>query len=132
MDIGTAKPSKALLAEYPHRLIDIIDPSESYSAADFRADALAAMAEITARGNIPLLVGGTMLYYKALQEGLADMPPADAWCAPNLRKRLYALAGKPCTTSWRLWTRYLLHASTPMTHSASRGLWKSGVSAARP
>ncbi|MDU1662373.1 MAG: tRNA (adenosine(37)-N6)-dimethylallyltransferase MiaA, partial [Stenotrophomonas maltophilia] len=77
MDIGTAKPSKELLAAHPHRLIDIIDPSQSYSAADFRTDALAAMAEITARGNIPLLVGGTMLYYKALQEGLADMPPAD-------------------------------------------------------
>ena len=84
MDIGTAKPSKELLARYPHRLIDIIDPAESYSAADFRADALAAMAEITARGNIPLLVGGTMLYYKALQEGLADMPPAD----PQVRVEL--------------------------------------------
>lgn len=78
MDIGTAKPSKAQLAEFPHRLIDILDPSQSYSAADFRTDALAAMAEITARGNIPLLVGGTMLYFKALLDGLADMPAADA------------------------------------------------------
>ena len=78
MDIGTAKPSKAQLAEFPHRLIDILDPSRSYSAADFRTDALTAMAEITARGNIPLLVGGTMLYFKALLEGLADMPAADA------------------------------------------------------
>lgn len=78
MDIGTAKPSKAQLAEYPHRLIDILDPAQSYSAADFRSDALAAMAEITARGNIPLLVGGTMLYFKALLHGLADMPAADA------------------------------------------------------
>ena len=78
MDIGTAKPSKALLDKYPHRLIDILDPSESYSAADFRTDALHAMAEITARGKIPLLVGGTMLYFKALLEGLADMPAADA------------------------------------------------------
>nr|WP_319527229.1 tRNA (adenosine(37)-N6)-dimethylallyltransferase MiaA [Pseudomonas laurentiana] len=77
MDIGTAKPSKDILAAHPHRLIDILDPAESYSAADFRRDALQAMAEITARGNIPLLVGGTMLYYKALLEGLADMPPAD-------------------------------------------------------
>ncbi|WDG55643.1 tRNA (adenosine(37)-N6)-dimethylallyltransferase MiaA [Pseudomonas chlororaphis] len=77
MDIGTAKPSKEILAEFPHRLIDILDPAESYSAADFRTDALAAMADITARGKIPLLVGGTMLYYKALLEGLADMPPAD-------------------------------------------------------
>lgn len=86
MDIGTAKPSKALLAQYPHKLIDIIDPSESYSAADFRTHALAAMAEITARGNIPLLVGGTMLYYKALQEGLADMPPADAQVRAELEE----------------------------------------------
>ncbi|SHN09094.1 tRNA dimethylallyltransferase [Pseudomonas asturiensis] len=78
MDIGTAKPSKAQLAQYPHRLIDILDPAQSYSAADFRTDALAAMAEITARGNIPLLVGGTMLYFKALLDGLADMPAADA------------------------------------------------------
>lgn len=78
MDIGTAKPSKALLDAYPHRLIDILDPSQSYSAADFRTDALKAMAEITARGKIPLLVGGTMLYFKALLEGLADMPAADA------------------------------------------------------
>ncbi|MEG5265403.1 tRNA (adenosine(37)-N6)-dimethylallyltransferase MiaA [Pseudomonas sp. JDS28PS106] len=78
MDIGTAKPSKAQLAEFPHRLIDILDPSQSYSAADFRSDALTAMAEITARGNIPLLVGGTMLYFKALLDGLADMPAADA------------------------------------------------------
>lgn len=88
MDIGTAKPSKAQLAEFPHRLIDIIDPSESYSAADFRADALTAMAEITARGNIPLLVGGTMLYFKALLDGLADMPAADA----RIRAELQAQA----------------------------------------
>ncbi|HEX8589947.1 tRNA (adenosine(37)-N6)-dimethylallyltransferase MiaA [Pseudomonas sp.] len=78
MDIGTAKPSKALLDKYPHRLIDILDPGQSYSAADFRTDALQAMAEITERGKIPLLVGGTMLYFKALLEGLADMPAADA------------------------------------------------------
>jgi tRNA dimethylallyltransferase len=84
MDIGTAKPSKAVLERFPHRLIDILDPSESYSAADFRRDALSAMAEITARGKIPLLVGGTMLYFKALLEGLADMPAAD----PEVRAQL--------------------------------------------
>lgn len=78
MDIGTAKPDKATLAAHPHRLIDILDPAQSYSAAEFRRDALQAMAEISARGNIPLLVGGTMLYYKALLDGLADMPAADA------------------------------------------------------
>jgi tRNA dimethylallyltransferase len=86
MDIGTAKPDKAVLAEFPHRLIDIRDPAESYSAAEFRDDALAAMAQITAQGRIPLLVGGTMMYYKSLLEGLADMPSAD----PKLRAELEA------------------------------------------
>jgi tRNA dimethylallyltransferase len=77
MNIGTAKPSAEELALAPHQLINILDPSEAYSAADFRRDALQAMAEITQRGNIPLLVGGTMLYFKALIEGLADMPQTD-------------------------------------------------------
>ena len=88
MDIGTAKPSAEVLAQFPHRLVDILDPAESYSAAEFSSDALAAMAEITAVGRIPLLVGGTMLYFKALQEGLADMPAADA----SVRAELEALA----------------------------------------
>ncbi|MEW5756839.1 MAG: tRNA (adenosine(37)-N6)-dimethylallyltransferase MiaA [Pseudomonadota bacterium] len=78
LDIGTAKPDTALLAKAPHRLIDILDPAESYSAADFRTDALREMAEITAQGRIPLLVGGTMLYFRALQYGLSDLPGADA------------------------------------------------------
>jgi tRNA dimethylallyltransferase len=90
MDIGTAKPDKATLAEFPHRLIDIRDPAESYSAAEFRADALSAMAEITARGRIPLLVGGTMLYFKALLEGLAEMPSADAALRAELEARAQA------------------------------------------
>jgi len=77
MDIGTAKPSKAEQALAPHRLIDICDPSESYSAANFRTDALREMQEISAQGKIPLLVGGTMLYYKALLEGLSPLPSAD-------------------------------------------------------
>lgn len=87
MDIGTAKPDKAVLAEFPHKLVDIRDPAESYSAAEFRSDALAAMAESTARGRIPLLVGGTMLYYKALLEGLAAMPSADAQVRAELEAR---------------------------------------------
>ncbi|MGE8112725.1 MULTISPECIES: tRNA (adenosine(37)-N6)-dimethylallyltransferase MiaA [Pseudomonas] len=91
LDIGSAKPSKAILAAYPHRLIDIRDPAESYSAAQFRADALEAMADITARGKIPLLVGGTMLYYKALTEGLADMPAADAAVRAELEAQAAAL-----------------------------------------
>lgn len=77
MNIGTAKPTPEELAATPHRLIDLIDPAEAYSAADFRRDALAAMAEITAAGRIPLLVGGTMLYFKALLEGLSPLPSAD-------------------------------------------------------
>lgn len=78
MDIGTAKPSPEELAKAPHRLIDILDPAESYSAMNFRADALKEMAEITANGRIPLLVGGTMLYYKALIEGLSPLPSANS------------------------------------------------------
>jgi tRNA dimethylallyltransferase len=78
MDIGSAKPSAAELASAPHRLIDIRDPSEPYSAADFREDALAHMRQISAAGKVPLLVGGTMLYYKRLIEGVANLPSADA------------------------------------------------------
>jgi len=78
MDIGTAKPSAAERAAAPHHLIDIVDPAEAYSAAQFRADALRVTGEIVARGNVPLLVGGTMLYYRALTQGLNDLPGADA------------------------------------------------------
>lgn len=78
MNIGTAKPDAETLAKYPHHLIDLISPEESYSAARFCEDARRVMGEITARGKVPLIVGGTMLYYKALTEGLADMPKADA------------------------------------------------------
>src|SRR6266853_313834 len=78
MDVGTAKPSPSERRAVPHHLIDIIDPTESYSAARFRADALRLMKEITARGRIPLLAGGTMLYFKALREGLSELPESDA------------------------------------------------------
>ena len=78
MNIGTAKPDAATLARFPHRLIDLITPEERYSAAAFRSDALREMGAITAAGRIPLLVGGTMLYVKALREGMADLPQADA------------------------------------------------------
>lgn len=77
MDIGTAKPSAEEQAQCPHHLIDIVTPEVSYSAAAFRADALRLMDEISARGRIPLLVGGTMLYFKALRDGLSDLPQAD-------------------------------------------------------
>lgn len=78
MNIGTAKPSAEELALAPHRLIDILEPNQSYSAADFRKDALREMADIVAQGKIPLLVGGTMLYYKSLLDGLSPLPAADA------------------------------------------------------
>jgi tRNA dimethylallyltransferase len=77
MDIGTAKPGADVLGRAPHHLLDIIEPHESYSAARFRDDALALMREITERDRIPLLVGGTMLYFRALVEGLNDLPEAD-------------------------------------------------------
>ncbi|MGB1092744.1 MAG: tRNA (adenosine(37)-N6)-dimethylallyltransferase MiaA, partial [Oceanobacter sp.] len=77
MDIGTAKPDAAMQARAPHRLIDLLDPAEPYSAATFREDALREMADITAAGKIPLLTGGTMMYFKFLRDGAADLPKAD-------------------------------------------------------
>ncbi|MFY8273670.1 tRNA (adenosine(37)-N6)-dimethylallyltransferase MiaA [Pseudoalteromonas sp. SSDWG2] len=77
MDIGTAKPNAQELARAPHRLIDIIDPAESYSMADFRADALKHIKELHQQGKVPLLVGGTMMYFKGLLEGLSPLPEAD-------------------------------------------------------
>ncbi|WP_265415756.1 tRNA (adenosine(37)-N6)-dimethylallyltransferase MiaA [Novimethylophilus kurashikiensis] len=90
MNIGTAKPDAATLQQAPHHLIDIIDPTEAYSAAQFRTDALHLMGEATARGRIPMLVGGTMLYFNALQHGLSQLPQAD----PELREELIARAEK--------------------------------------
>ena len=88
MDIGTAKPDAATLAIAPHHLVDVIEPTHVYSAAHFRNDALRLMADITARSKIPLLVGGTMLYFKALQGGLSQLPEADI----DVRARLDAQA----------------------------------------
>jgi tRNA dimethylallyltransferase len=90
MTIGTAKPDAATLAQFPHHLIDLISPEERYSAARFCVDALAAMADITRRGKLPLLVGGTLLYVKALREGLADLPVAD----PDIRSAIEAEANQ--------------------------------------
>ena len=84
MDVGTAKPGPEIQRVAPHRLIDILDPAERYSAARFRVDALQAMDEIRAQGRMPLLVGGTMLYFNALQHGLSSLPSAD----PALRAQL--------------------------------------------
>jgi tRNA dimethylallyltransferase len=94
MDIGTAKPDAAARARVAHHLVDLIDPDQSYSAARFRVDALAAIAGIRSRGRIPLLVGGTMLYFKALREGLSRLPQADARLRKELDERA-AAAGWP-------------------------------------
>ena len=90
MNIGTAKPDAETLARAPHHLIDIIDPTSAYSAANFRNDALRLMAEITARGKVPLLVGGTMLYFNALQGGLSNLPEAN----PAVRAEIEEEAAK--------------------------------------
>lgn len=90
MNIGTAKPDAQTLARYPHHLVDILDPAEAYSAARFRSDAQRLIADIIGRGRIPLLVGGTMLYYKALAGGLAQMPAAD----PAVRQRIETMAAQ--------------------------------------
>lgn len=90
MDIGTAKPDAQTLRQAPHALIDIRDPAESYSAAEFRRDALEEMSRITARGRVPLLVGGTMLYFRALADGLARLPSAD----PGVRRAIEERAGR--------------------------------------
>ncbi|WP_057179419.1 MULTISPECIES: tRNA (adenosine(37)-N6)-dimethylallyltransferase MiaA [Colwellia] len=94
MDIGTAKPSKAELAQYPHRLINLRDASESYSAADFCRDALAEIAEIRSNNRIPLLVGGTMMYFKSLIEGISPLPTANA----EIRQ---AIASEALTKGWQ-------------------------------
>ena len=93
MNVGTAKPDTQTLHDFPHHLINLISPEEAYSAARFCQDATRVMHEITARGHLPLLVGGTMLYYKALQEGLAELPQA----SPEVRAEIDALAA---TKGW--------------------------------
>lgn len=85
MDVGTAKPDAKTLASAPHRLIDFRDPKDAYSAAQFKEDAVREIHDIFSKGRVPLLVGGTMLYFRALQQGLSEMPSAD----PELRKKLY-------------------------------------------
>ncbi len=90
MDIGTAKPDAATLARYPHALIDIRDPAQPYSAADFCVDARAEMRQISAHGRVALLVGGTGLYFRALHHGLSELPPAD----PALRAQLAETAAR--------------------------------------
>lgn len=94
MDIGTAKPGEEILSIAPHRLIDICDPADPYSAGRFRDDALREMEDVIAQGKIPLLTGGTMMYFRALQQGLAGMPKADASIREDLEARA-AVEGWP-------------------------------------
>ena len=84
MDIGTAKPAAQERAEVPHHLLDILDPANSYSVASFRRDALQCVRDIQSRGHLPLVVGGTMMYFKALRDGLNELPVAE----PEIRKAL--------------------------------------------
>ena len=132
MDIGTAKPSPAERAAVPHHLIDIRDPVRAYSAAEFVADARDLIARINARGRLALLVGGTMLYFKALFEGLDALPAAD----PAVRAELdaqAALHGWPgCTPNWRAWTRSPPPGWGPTTASGSSGRWRCSASRDSP
>jgi tRNA dimethylallyltransferase len=112
MDIGTAKPTPEVLARVPHRLVDICDPADAYSAARFRDDALAAIAESMARGRTPLLVGGTMLYYRALLRGLSALPQADA----PLRAELEARKAREGPLAMHRWLARLDPASAARIH----------------
>lgn len=114
MDIGTAKPDADTLRQYPHALVDIRDPVDAYSAADFATDARAAMAGVTGSGRIPLLVGGTGLYFRALQRGLSPLPQAD----PPLRARL---AEQAHTHGWAS-----LHARLAQLDSAAASRIRAG------
>ena len=97
MDIGTAKPGAEELRAAPHRLLDILDPAEAYSAADFRRDALAEMAEITAAGGIPPLVGGNQLYFQAPPAGVSTPPSCTSWlgCSPSAARSSSGPHGLP-------------------------------------
>ncbi len=88
LDIGTAKPAREVRERIPHHLVDVLDPAESYSAGQFLHDAMEAIGAIHARGRVPLLVGGTMLYFHTLLNGLARLPPADAQIRRELDARL--------------------------------------------
>jgi tRNA dimethylallyltransferase len=112
LDIGSAKPSGAIRAQVPHHLIDLVEPSASYSAGQFVRDATRAIEDIEARGRVPLLVGGTMLYIRALTGGIAELPGASGEIGPR------------CTSVSKAPTRRLPRVSIPMTRSASSARWR--------
>ena len=115
LDIGAAKPDADTLRRYPHALVDIRDPCEPYSAAQFRDDALAAMRDIAARGKVPMLVGGTGLYFRALEHGLSALPSADV----EVRARLGAEAE---SDGWPA-----LHARLARRDPEAAARWKSST-----
>jgi len=149
MSIGTAKPTDAERSQVVHHLIDMVDPAERYSAARFVADATRLIDEIAARGALPLLVGGTMLYFKALFDGIDTLPSAARCstsrrcstastrcprptlpCAPGSTPRRRATAGPHCTPSWPASTPFRLRESRRTTHSASSARSRCSASAA--
>ncbi len=113
MDVGTAKPDAATRKRVAHHLIDIVDPTEAYSAGRFRDDALRLIPAIHARGNIPVLAGGTMLYFRSLTRGLAELPAAQ----PAIRREIGELAAK---AGWPA-----LHAQLARVNSTTRSPWTS-------
>jgi tRNA A37 N6-isopentenylltransferase MiaA len=124
MDIGTAKPTSAELALVPHHLINIRDPLNAYSAAEFVRDAHRLMAEISVRGRLPLLVGGTMLYFKALRDGLDDMPGADSQVRKTIEHEAAQRAGLRYTPNWHSWTRSRQHDWHRRIHNESPVRWR--------
>lgn len=125
MDIGTAKPDAAERALVPHHLIDIVDIEQSYSAADFRADAARLIDEIASRGKLPVIVGGTMLYAKALREGIDELPSTTPEVRQEVARRGALWGGLRCTKSSRALMLTLRHDSIPTTVSAFRARWRS-------
>lgn len=123
MDIGTAKPSRAEQAIAPHHLIDIIDPLDAYSAAQFATDAQALIEAIRARGRLPLIVGGTMLYYKALTQGCPTCPAPTRPSAPRSTPRPRATAGRRCMRSSRRSIPSPRRGCMPPMPSASSAHW---------
>ncbi len=128
MDIGTAKPDRHQRAQLPHHLIDIRDPAERYSAGEFVRDALGAAGEVHARGHQPVLVGGTMLYLRALYQGLAALRAPMRRCGARSMRRHGSRGGRRCTPSCRAWIRRPPRASHPPMRSASSARWRSGIS----
>ena len=112
MDIGTAKPSAQDRHAVPHHLLDVRDPAQAYSAADFCHDALLAIRAIHARGHVPILVGGTMLYFRALRDGLAQLPRADA----SVRAQIAAVAAAAGPSSLHAWLQRVDHVAAQRIH----------------